>query len=149
MRRPQVGRERGAGCARQDCLVNSRYALSIFMLRGVPAPGTWQLLYTASVEGGWAMTFEEILDQVMTFEEILDQVMTILQRRRRVAYRTLQVQFHLDAYALEALKDELLYVHQVARDEDGRVLVWTGGADTLLSPLPGSTTHASQPTAAL
>ena len=73
----------------------------------------------------------------------------MLQRRGRVAYRTLQVQFNLDDNALEALKDELLYAQQVARDEDGRVLVWTGGADTLPSPPPRSTTHASQPTAAL
>jgi hypothetical protein len=38
----------------------------------------------------------------MTFEEILDQALAMLQRRRRVAYRTLQVQFHLDDNALEA-----------------------------------------------
>src|SRR5262249_2748178 len=85
----------------------------------------------------------------MTFEEILDQAMAMLQRRGRVAYRTLQVQFNLDDSALEALKDELLYAQQVARDEDGRVLVWMGGADTLPSPPPRFTTHASQPTAAL
>jgi class 3 adenylate cyclase len=81
----------------------------------------------------------------MTFEEILDQAIAMLQRRGRVAYRTLQVQFHLDDNALEALKDELLYAQQVARDEDGRVLVWTGGADTPLSPPPHAPTPASQP----
>src|SRR5215467_4779845 len=81
----------------------------------------------------------------MTFEEILDQAIAMLQRRRRVAYRTLQVQFNLDDNALEALKDELLYAQQVARDEDGRVLVWTGGADTLPFPLPHVTTHVFQP----
>src|SRR5262249_7631274 len=80
----------------------------------------------------------------MTFEEILDQAIAMLQRRRRVAYRTLQVQFHLDDNALEALKDELLYAQQVARDEDGRVLVWTGGPETLPSPPRPSPTHASQ-----
>src|SRR5215467_7115029 len=73
----------------------------------------------------------------MTFEEILDQAIAMLQRRGRVAYRTLQVQFHLDDNALEALKDELLYAQQVARDEDGRVLVWTGD--------PGTTLPASAP----
>jgi TOMM system kinase/cyclase fusion protein len=81
----------------------------------------------------------------MTFEEILDQALAMLQRRRRVAYRTLQVQFNLDDNALEALKDELLYAQQVARDEDGRVLVWTAGAATPPSPPPRSTTHVSQP----
>jgi len=81
----------------------------------------------------------------MNFEEILDQAMAMFQRRRRVAYRTLQVQFHLDDNALEALKDELLYAQQVAQDEDGRVLVWTGGTETPPSPPPRSATHASQP----
>jgi class 3 adenylate cyclase/predicted ATPase len=81
----------------------------------------------------------------MTFEEILDQAIAMLQRRRRVAYRTFQVQFNLDDNALEALKDELLYAQQVARDEGDRVLVWTGGAETPPAPPPHSTMHASQP----
>ena len=82
----------------------------------------------------------------MNFEEILDQALAMLQRRGRVAYRTLQVQFNLDDNALEALKDELLYAQQIAQDEDGRVLVWTGGTETLPSPPPRSTTPASEPT---
>jgi len=32
----------------------------------------------------------------MTFEEILDQAIAMLQRRGRVSYRTLTLQFHLD-----------------------------------------------------
>jgi hypothetical protein len=44
----------------------------------------------------------------MTFEEMLDQALAMLQRWRRLAYRTLQVQFNLDDNALEALKYELL-----------------------------------------
>ena len=32
----------------------------------------------------------------MTFEEILDQAMAMLQRRGRVTYRTLRLQFQLD-----------------------------------------------------
>ena len=31
----------------------------------------------------------------MTFEEILDQAMAMLQRRGRLTYRTLKLQFHL------------------------------------------------------
>src|SRR5215471_6425680 len=81
----------------------------------------------------------------MTFEEILDHAIAMLQRRKRVAYRTLQVQFHLDDNALEALKDELLYAQQVARDEDGRVLVWMGSAETLPFPPPSSAQHTPQP----
>src|SRR5215475_481652 len=64
----------------------------------------------------------------MTFEEILDQAMAMLQRRGRVTYRTLQLQFHLDDEHLEALKDELIYGQRLAVDEDDRVLVWTGDA---------------------
>ena len=60
-----------------------------------------------------------------------------------MAYRTLKVQFHLDDEALEALKDELLYAHQVARDEDNRILVWTGDA----SPSPVSTSAPAEPPA--
>jgi hypothetical protein len=45
----------------------------------------------------------------MTFEEILDQALAMLQRRGRVSYRALRLQFKLDDDQLEALKDELLY----------------------------------------
>src|SRR5215475_2596830 len=100
-----------------------------------PVPFPYCLLHAASASGGLAMTFEEILDQAIA----------MLQRRKRVAYRTLQVQFHLDDNALEALKDELLYAQQVARDEDGRVLVWMGSAETLPFPPPSSAQHAPQP----
>ena len=53
----------------------------------------------------------------MDFVAVVDQVMALLRQRGRVAYRTLKVQFQLDDDALEALKDELLYAQQVARDE--------------------------------
>ena len=64
----------------------------------------------------------------MTFEEILDQALAMLQRRGRVAYRTLKRQFELDEDALEDLKTELIKAQRLAVDEDGEVLVWTGGA---------------------
>jgi TOMM system kinase/cyclase fusion protein len=69
----------------------------------------------------------------MTFEEILDHAIAMLRRRRRVAYRALKMQLDLDDDALEALKDELLYAQRVARDEDGRVLVWCGDASPVSS----------------
>jgi TOMM system kinase/cyclase fusion protein len=67
----------------------------------------------------------------MDFYAILDQVIDLLQQRRRVSYRALKVQFHLDDESLEALKDELIEVHQLARDQDGRMLVWIGEAHTI------------------
>ena len=63
----------------------------------------------------------------MSFEEIVDQALAMLQRRGRVAYRTLKRQFNLDEEALEDLKVELIEAQRVAADEDGNVLVWTGG----------------------
>src|SRR5262245_49743787 len=72
----------------------------------------------------------------MTFEELLDQAIALLQRRGRVTYRTLKLQFDLDDDHLEALKDELLYSQSQVRDEDGRGLVWTGATgSTATSPL--------------
>src|SRR5437870_10892057 len=62
----------------------------------------------------------------MTFEEILDQAMAMLQRRRRVTYRTLRLQFQLDEEQLEALKEALIEAERLAVDEAGRVLVWAG-----------------------
>src|SRR5215472_16189382 len=70
----------------------------------------------------------------MDFYDILDQVIDLLKQRGRASYRALKVQFHLDDEALEALKDELIEVHQLARDQDGRMLVWTGEASTTPEP---------------
>ena len=44
----------------------------------------------------------------MDFYAVLDQVLALLRQRQRVTYRALQLQFHLDDEALEALKDELI-----------------------------------------
>src|SRR5216684_1796033 len=67
---------------------------------------------------------------VMTFEEVLDQAIAMLQRRGRLTYRTLQLQFQLDEAHLEALKDEIIYGQRLAMDEDSRVLIWTGDTST-------------------
>src|SRR5437879_942168 len=75
----------------------------------------------------------------MTFEEILDQAIAMLQRRGRVTYRTLRLQFQLDEEQLEALKEALIDAERLAVDEEGRVLVWTGGtsiAPTTASSVP-------------
>jgi class 3 adenylate cyclase len=70
----------------------------------------------------------------MTFEEIVDQALAMLQRRGRVAYRTLKRQFDLDEDALEDLKAELIDAQRMAADEDGNVLVWTGSAASPPTP---------------
>jgi class 3 adenylate cyclase len=72
----------------------------------------------------------------MDFLAVADQVIELLRSRGRVSYRALKVQFHLDEEHFDALKEELLYAHQGAVKEDGRGLVWTGGAST--APTPAS-----------
>ena len=62
----------------------------------------------------------------MTFEEVLTQVREFLQRKGRVSYRALKLQFTLDDDYLAGLKDELIEAERVAVDEDGKVLVWVG-----------------------
>ena len=66
----------------------------------------------------------------MDFYAVLDHVIALLRSRRRVSYGALKRQFELDDAYLEDLKIELIEVHQVAVDQDGKMLVWTGAADT-------------------
>src|SRR5262245_2434710 len=78
----------------------------------------------------------------MTFEEILDQAIAMLQRRGRVTYRTLRLQFQLDEEQLEALKEALIEAERLAVDEEGRVLVWAGPP---VSPPPASASLVAPP----
>jgi class 3 adenylate cyclase len=64
----------------------------------------------------------------MRFFELLSQVIELLQREGRVSYRALQREFGLDDAYLEDVKEELIHTKRLARDEEGRVLVWIGGA---------------------
>jgi hypothetical protein len=77
----------------------------------------------------------------MTFEEIVDQAIAMLQRRGRMAYRTLKRQFQLDDEALDDLKTEIIKAQRLAVDEDGVVLVWTG-SPTSPGALAGEPTPA-------
>jgi class 3 adenylate cyclase len=62
------------------------------------------------------------------FVAVVDQVIALLRQRGRITYGALQLQYGLTEAQLAVLKDELLHAQQVARDEDGRILVWTGDA---------------------
>ena len=91
----------------------------------------------------------------MTFEEILDQAIAMLQRRGCLTYGALKRQFQLDDAYLEDLKAEIMEGQRLAVDEDGRVLVWTGGTEVApttpppapqsASPGPPLTTQAVHP----
>jgi class 3 adenylate cyclase len=78
---------------------------------------------------------------LMDFYAVLDQVIDLLQRRGRASYRALRLQFKLDDEHLEALKEELTRVLQVAVDQHGEMLVWSSGPDVLSA----STPQAAQP----
>src|SRR5262245_8076482 len=64
----------------------------------------------------------------MKFSEVVEQAIELLRRRERVTYRALRREFDLDDEALDDLKAELIDAQRTARDEDGKVLVWTGNS---------------------
>src|SRR5216683_4458155 len=77
----------------------------------------------------------------VTFKEVMDQVITWLQQDQRISYRALKRQFALEDDYLDDLKVELIEVKQVAVDQDGKVLVWTGKVVTA----PPAVTEATVP----
>ena len=81
----------------------------------------------------------------MTFDEVLAQVQELLQREQRVSYRGLKRRFALDDEYLEDLKEELIGAKRLATDEDGRFLVWTGGAAVSSNRMPGPSPSPSTP----
>ena len=75
----------------------------------------------------------------MDYDAIVTQALALLQREQRLAYRVLKLRLQLDDDLMEALKDDLIYAKKLAVDEDGRVLVWTGGTSSTpptASPVP-------------
>jgi hypothetical protein len=72
----------------------------------------------------------------VTFKEVLAQVIDWLQQDQRISYRALKRQFALDDDYLEDLKVELIEVRQVALDQDGKILVWSGAAATVAPTAP-------------
>src|SRR5215510_9461577 len=82
----------------------------------------------------------------MTFDDVLEQVVTLLKRQRRISYRALKLRFNLDDEYLDILKEELIDAQRIATDEDGRILVWTGEAESvLLSASPSLQVEQQRP----
>jgi hypothetical protein len=84
----------------------------------------------------------------MDFYGVLERVLEILRQHKRVTYRALQRQFDLDEAYLEDLKAEIIEARQLAVDEGGRILVWTGTAGTVSAsalPLPQVASQPSVP----
>jgi class 3 adenylate cyclase len=81
----------------------------------------------------------------MDFYDVLDHVVALLQRRSRVTYNALKVQFHLDDEQLAVLKDELLYAHPQVVDDAGRGLRWTDDTAVPQTQTPPTLQHEPQP----
>jgi TOMM system kinase/cyclase fusion protein len=81
----------------------------------------------------------------MDFDEILAKILQLLQQEKRLSYRALKRRFALDDEYLEDVKAEIIQAKQLARDEAGAVLVWTGSDDTPPSPPPQPAPEAAQP----
>ena len=64
----------------------------------------------------------------LSFEEMIEQVLAILQRRGGVSYRALKRQFNLDEACLADLKHELITVLRLACDREGHMLAWEGAS---------------------
>jgi predicted ATPase len=62
----------------------------------------------------------------MDFADILEQTIALLQHQGRISYGALKRRFGLDDAYLDDLKIELIEAQQLARDENGRILVWVG-----------------------
>src|SRR5215472_6840588 len=62
----------------------------------------------------------------MEFADILEQTIALLQHQGRISYAALKRRFGLDDAYLDDLKIELIEAQQLARDENGRILLWVG-----------------------
>jgi predicted ATPase/class 3 adenylate cyclase len=81
----------------------------------------------------------------MEFAEVLEQIIALLQHQGRVSYGALKRRFQLDDAYLEDLKIELIEAQQLARDENGRILVWAGAVGSTSPPVPEAATLLAQP----
>ena len=72
----------------------------------------------------------------MKFSEIVTQTREWLQREGRVSYRALKLEFALSDDHLDALKEELIDIQEVATDKGGKMLVSAGDGQGTASPQP-------------
>src|SRR6266853_217024 len=64
----------------------------------------------------------------MEFADVLEQTMALLEQQGRISYGALKRRFGLDDAYLDDLKIELIEAQHLARDENGRILVWVGSS---------------------
>ena len=72
----------------------------------------------------------------MKFSEIVTQTREWLQREGRVSYRALKLEFALSDDHLDALKEELIDIQELATDKSGKMLVWISDSQSSATPQP-------------
>ena len=77
----------------------------------------------------------------MRFFHIVSAVVALLQREGRVTYWALKQEFGFDDTFLEGLREELIFAKRVARDEGGKVLVWTGELPAVVDVVSAATSQ--------
>ncbi len=77
----------------------------------------------------------------MKFSEIIDQASALLQRKGRLTYRSLKLEFALDDEQLDVLKEELIEGQELAVDKDGKMLVWVGASPVQSSKFQVPSSH--------
>src|SRR5712691_579557 len=75
----------------------------------------------------------------MDYDELVAKVIELLQREKRIPYRSLKRRFDVDDDYIEDLKIDLIEAKRLAIDENDRILVWIGDAQAVAS-------HPAQPT---
>ena len=91
------------------------------------------LLIASTSARGSAQIMQQEAASESRFQALIRAVMGMLQRERRVTYRSLKYVFRLEDGLLEEVKEELCLTGR-AWDEGGKVLVWTGEMSPTVPP---------------
>ena len=83
----------------------------------------------------------------MEYDALVAKVIELLQREKRVPYRSLKRRFDLDDGYIEDLKIDLIEAKRLAVDENDRILVWVGepASASTPPPVPGTPEPAAAP----
>ena len=80
----------------------------------------------------------------MDYDALVAKVIELLQREKRVPYRSLKRRFDVDDDYIADLKIDLIEAKRLAIDENDRILVWIGDAQEVAAP----SAQTAQPPAA-
>jgi len=70
----------------------------------------------------------------MEYDALVAKVIELLQREKRIPYRSLKRRFDLDDAYIDDLKIDLIEAKRLAIDENDRILVWIGDAQAVATP---------------